>query len=206
MKICCFSDIHGNTEIKLEESDISVCCGDFSCDGSLKNLLNFAKWFGKQKSKLKILVPGNHDIVCSTNPAATNSVLYDNGINILIDKSISYEGYNIYGSPWVPVCGAWAFQLYRGDRMRDKWSKIPDNTDILITHGPPYKILDKNHMGIECGDADLRSRILKLKSLKLHIFGHIHESCGMVDLDGKVFVNCSYPKNNEIRYVDFLPL
>ena len=39
-----------------------------------------------------------------------------------------------FRQPWF---GDWGFNLKRGEDMLQKWNLIPENTDILITHGPP---------------------------------------------------------------------
>jgi Icc-related predicted phosphoesterase len=97
-------------------------------------------------------------------------------------------------SPWQPEFGAWAFNLKRNSKeIRSIWEKIPINTDILITHGPPYGILDlsvgKDHAG--CQALYERVRVIKPK---LHVFGHIHEAYGKQQ-GGKqqstIFVNAS---------------
>lgn len=54
------------------------------------------------------------------------------------------------------------------------WEKIPANTDILITHGPPKGHGDTSDQGVSCGCEELLARIKVLKPA-LHIFGHIHE-------------------------------
>jgi len=61
--------------------------------------------------------------------------------------------------------------------LKKKWALIPENTDILITHGPPFGMLDKNIDGTYCGSKSLSDNLLRL-NLKVHIFGHIHEAYG----------------------------
>jgi Icc-related predicted phosphoesterase len=108
-------------------------------------------------------------------------------------------GYKWFGSPISPEFNNWAFNRKRGKEIARCWSKIPDDTQILISHGPPYGILDVNkeeiysqplgpeHLGCE----ELRKRISKLKALKLNVFGHIHSSSGVEIHDGVKFVNAS---------------
>ena len=91
----------------------------------------------------------------------------------------------------------------------------PNDTKILITHGPPYGILDqssfadgtlrKEHLGCE----DLMNRIKELKELDLHFFGHIHTPGGeQKHVDGVSFYNASicdeqYYPGNPITIVDY---
>lgn len=97
----------------------------------------------------------------------------------LEDSGTKVGGLNIYGSPWQPVFCDWAFNLERGDPLRAVWKKIPDGTDILITHGPPIGHGDILKGGSErSGCVDLLMEIQKRVRPKYHIFGHIHEGYG----------------------------
>jgi Icc-related predicted phosphoesterase len=75
------------------------------------------------------------------------------------------------------------------DRQRH-WSKVPDDTHVLVTHGPPFGILDLAPDQAErMGDPELRNRVRELPSLKLHAFGHVHGACGVVEKYGVTFAN-----------------
>jgi hypothetical protein len=89
------------------------------------------------------------------------------------------DNVRIYGSPWQPEFYDWAFNLPRnGEEMKAKWDAIPDNTDILITHGPPYGYLDiPGGQSIRVGCELLRHRVDEIRP-KIHVFGHIHGSHG----------------------------
>lgn len=86
---------------------------------------------------------------------------------------------HLYGSPWQPEFCKWAFNLNRGEEIRNKWSLIPDNTDTLITHGPPIGYGDKCSDGSMVGCRDLLNEIRNRVHPRLHIFGHIHEGYGV---------------------------
>jgi len=63
---------------------------------------------------------------------------------------------------------------------RKKMENIPDDVDILITHVPPYGILDENSGSEEVLNA------LCNKNMKVHIFGHAHGGYGgCIMKDGK---------------------
>ncbi len=85
----------------------------------------------------------------------------------------------IYGSPWQPEFCDWAFNLPIGPELASKWKAIPDNVDILITHGPPKGILDMAENGYLCGCPHLRHEVLTRVQPRLHVFGHIHEAYGI---------------------------
>ena len=98
-------------------------------------------------------------------------------------------------SPWQPEFCAWAFNVKRdSEQIRSIWNQIPLDTDILITHGPPYGILDSTTRNEHVGCKVLYER-LQLVKPKLHVFGHIHEAYGKQQGDGQqlstIFVNAA---------------
>lgn len=109
----------------------------------------------------------------------------------LEDESITLYGLKVYGSPWQPEFGGWAFNLPRGRSCLDKWNRIPADTDILLTHSPPLGYGDLCSTGVRAGCIELLSTVQKRVQPKYHVYGHIHEGYG-VRSDGKVvFVNAS---------------
>jgi Icc-related predicted phosphoesterase len=103
---------------------------------------------------------------------------------------VEIEGLTVYGSPWQPEFGSWAFNLPRGHQLRNKWRLIPPNTDILVTHGPPKGILDMTPRGESVGCEDLRHRLGAIAP-KLHVFGHVHRGYGETAQADTHFVNAS---------------
>jgi Icc-related predicted phosphoesterase len=88
-----------------------------------------------------------------------------------------------------PLYGAAFGKSSAKDRERH-WSKVPMDTHVLITHGPPFGILDRSPDQAEgMGDPELRNRVRELLSLKLHAFGHVHGAHGAVEHDGTTFTN-----------------
>ncbi len=70
---------------------------------------------------------------------------------------------------------------------------------MLITHGPPFGILDECSNGQKVGCEDLLSKIQNLE-IKVHAFGHIHEGYGIKVQDGIAFVNsCILNKNYKVK-------
>lgn len=177
MKIVAISDTHNQHSAinNLGSGDILIHAGDATGVGTEREVLSFLNWFSDQDFKHKIFVPGNHDFWYEKNPAFANPLTEDMGINLLIDRTIEVEGLKIHGSPVTPWFCDWAFNRDRGPEIREHWDLIPENLDILITHGPPHNILDQLLDGQKVGCEDLLDRILTVKP-KVHIFGHIH--CG----------------------------
>lgn len=100
---------------------------------------------------------------------------------------INIEGVKIFASPFTPYyCGS-AFQ-YRQQHEKAIWDVIPSGLDILVTHGPPFGILDLNSEGVHAGSEYLR-KISLGRAPKYHVFGHIHEAVGMDKLSGIMFLN-----------------
>ena len=112
------------------------------------------------------------------------------GCHYLQDSSVTIDALRFYGSPYTPRFFDWAFNQDRGPISAARWSMIPPGTDVLITHGPPLRILDRNLGGQDCGCADLLDAVQRVKP-RLHVFGHIHEAAGTVRRAGTAFVNAS---------------
>ena len=176
MKIVAISDTHGyHNNINIPDGDILIHAGDVTRYGEIHELSDINYFFHKQPHKYKILIAGNHDICFERQLSETKELL--NSVTYLQDESICIEGINIYGSPWQPWFRDWSFNLQRGPQLKEKWDMIPENTDILITHGPPFGILDKTKFRDNAGCKELKLAIDRIKP-KLHIFGHIHEAYG----------------------------
>ncbi|KAJ8924610.1 hypothetical protein NQ315_000760 [Exocentrus adspersus] len=109
----------------------------------------------------------------------------------LEDSGVELYGIKIYGSPWQPEFGHWAFNLPRGEACLSKWNLIPDNTEVLITHTPPLGHGDLACSGVRAGCVELLNTVQNRIVPKYHIFGHIHEGYGVTS-DGKIiFINAS---------------
>lgn len=190
MRIVCLSDTHNcNEEIDVPGGDILIHSGDATIRGTIDEIVLFNEWFAKLPHKHKIFVAGNHDWLFETNPKLAQSLL-DTNINYLQDSFVEIEDLKIYGAPWQPWFFDWAFNLRRGEPLAEKWKLIPNDTDILITHGPPNGILDQTPAGDFAGCEELRSRVEEIKP-KLHIFGHIHCGYGRAEKFSVKFVNAS---------------
>lgn len=187
LKIISISDTHGlHKEVCVPKSDLLVHTGDFCNWGTLVEIIDFANWFMQQDARYKICIAGNHDLYVEKNPEMVRNIFKERGIIYLQDELVEINGFKIYGSPFTPLFCDWAFMLPRDEIYNKKWSKIPEDVDILLTHGPAYNILD----GVNChrsrpelgqehvGCKGLLDRIMELPNLKLHICGHIHGAYG----------------------------
>jgi len=196
-RVVCISDSHNcNEQITVPDGDILIHSGDATITGTLHEIKLFNEWFARLPHQYKVFVAGNHDWLFQQDPDLAVSLL-DLGIIYLRDSAAEIVGLKFYGSPWQPRFYDWAVNLDRGPEMAEKWKLIPDDTDILITHGPPNGILDAvpTKWGIEnAGCEELKSRVEEVATfgrLKLHAFGHIHSGYGTRDEFGVKFVNAS---------------
>lgn len=185
MKILCISDTHyKQNAISLTECDVVVFAGDYCTTGALFEFQKFVDWLETQSSKFKkaILVAGNHDW-CLMNSKRfcvelLTRALGDKAI-YLEDSECVIDGVKFYGSPWQPEFCNWAFNKPRGEDLKLVWSNIPDDVNVLITHGPPHGICDKTERHIHVGCTELLTRVKQLNGLFLHVFGHIHCANGV---------------------------
>ena len=192
MKLVAISDTHRlHHKLEIPPCDVLVHAGDFSNRGSLFEAADFLTWFSRQLAPHKVLVCGNHDKIMEKEARAMRVLTEGLGITMLTHQAIKLYGYKFYGTPYTPRFGCdWAFQTKRSPKAAKKvWGQIHQNTDILITHGPPKGILDRNIEGHSCGCPVLTEQVLMRVKPKLHIFGHIHESRGYKKVDQTEFYN-----------------
>ena len=190
MKITLISDTHTrHHEITqdLPGGDLLVHTGDLMNSGrNIEDIKSFCKWFDSlDQYTHKVFIAGNHDKMFQDDPERALEIvnsykniiyLQDNWVEVgSEDKMVK-----IYGSPWQPWFYDWAFNLPRnGMGLAAKWEAIPDDTDILLTHGPAFGILDTvvgrayDNLGCEL----LTERLERLQP-KIHVCGHIHTGYG----------------------------
>ncbi|CAM4247421.1 metallophosphatase domain-containing protein [Gillisia limnaea] len=188
MKIICIADTHNkHEELIIPPGDVIVHAGDITESGTKKETLDFLKWFAALPHPHKILIAGNHDFFLEKNQQNLQAIVPQN-IHFLINHGVRINNVNFWGSPVTPGDGSWAFNKKRGSELLMHWNLIPENTDFLITHSPPYGFLDeldnKHHIGCE----KLLKRIEDLK-IPNHIFGHVHNDYGIVRTKNTVFIN-----------------
>ena len=175
------------------EADIIIHSGDISMGGYEYEVESFLKWYSSLPYKYKILISGNHDKLFEKQRGLAQEILKKYPEIIYLESAeVVIEGIKIYGEPRQPTFGYdWAFNVDRGEPIKKYWDAIPEDVDILVTHGPPYEVLDMTMYGGVVGCVDLANRIKELKNLKLSVFGHIHEDAGYLFKDGIHFVNAS---------------
>jgi Icc-related predicted phosphoesterase len=182
MRLVVISDTHGLFP-DLPSGDILIHAGDATMMGTEAEVREFDEWIGGLKFECKIFTPGNHDFKFADNSKLKNAIT-------VINEPVTFKGLKIWASPYSITFGAWAFMTSETNLYRI-WDKIPNDTDIVITHTPPYGILDMTVGGVNAGSRCLKNRIDEIKP-KFHFFGHIHEHGGKrVVCNGTTFYNAS---------------
>lgn len=178
MRIVTISDTHGcHRELNLPKGDILIHAGDICNKGNKSHVDDFVEWFASLDFKYKIFIRGNHDWDIERNKSLIPSSLPYN-ITYLNNSQCIVEDIRIFGVP------------YLAEHEKQDWSQIPQDTDILITHNPPYKIHDKAPNGLHRGSKSLLKKVLEIKP-RIHLFGHIHVSYGSSAIDGITYINPS---------------
>lgn len=196
LRLVLMSDTHNqHRQINVPDGDVLVHAGDATGMGRAKEIADFGEWLSELPHKHKVIIAGNHDFMFEKAPTLARSLVGSRGVHYLHDQAVVIEGVKFYGSPYQPFFYDWAFNLPRGEALARKWAEIHDDTDVLITHGPPFGIGDLSLSDERTGCKDLLERVKQL-NLKLHVFGHIHEGHGIYEptddgLEKTTFVNAS---------------
>ena len=179
MIIDCVSDLHGHYP-ELEGGDLLIICGDLTAADKIHQYIEFFEWLKKQKYTKIVYISGNHDV------QAMSQFDWGGNVDYLFDSLVEFEGLKIWGTPWTPLfrgvnplCKAF---MLPEDELAAKFALIPDDIDILISHGPPKGCLDalEDYMsGIieHVGSQSLLEAVQRVKP-RVHVFGHIHEHGG----------------------------
>jgi len=207
MKVCALSDTHGvDPMVFLQDNPpppdckVLIHAGDFtggqvdrtrrvrigkahreSFDDFVTEILHVRKTYGFEHI---IVVPGNHDQMCYVEEMKCKKRFNEHGIDFLVDESVTIrdpetdQEIKFYGTPWTKEFLNWFFMLEE-DGLKRVFQHIPTDTDVLISHGPPYRILDHTINGRNEGSKSLLSVLQNRPwDIKVCIFGHIHEEGG----------------------------
>jgi Icc-related predicted phosphoesterase len=193
MKLCIISDTHNKHKRlgTLPEADVIIHCGDMTSMGHNHEIIEFMKWFSRlDQFKHKICVAGNHDWLFDTNRLIAREKVPSNVI-YLEDQERIIDGVKFYGTPVQLPFMNWAFNKPE-ERLIQHWQAIPDDTDVLITHQPPYSIFDWSvYDNIHTGSPSLYFEVVERIKPKVHCFGHIHSGHGVKVIEDTTFINAS---------------
>jgi len=187
LTIVVISDTHElHREVDIPAGSLLIHCGDLSMlSRSLRAIHDFNDWLGELPHRHRILVPGNHDRFAED---PSNRKLISNA-TVLINEGIEVEGLRIWGIPITPVGPA--FCERSAEERRRIYSRVPNETDVLISHGPPRGILDRSPgSSFHSGDQELLDAVTRVKP-RLHVFGHIHGAHGLFGTKDTLFANAA---------------
>lgn len=195
MKLCLISDTHNlhSKIVGMENADVLIHAGDITGQGKYFRLQEFNNWLAYLNDLFptgyqhKIVIPGNHDLTFESDWETAASILSE--ATVLNQTSCVVNGLKIYGEPRQPEFFDWAFNVPRPD-MRAVWEKAPSDVDILVTHGPPHGVGDKNSQGAHVGCVHLLEYINQVQP-RLVVCGHIHEGYGIYMVGRTVVVNAA---------------
>jgi len=184
MKICAISDLHDQQshyadELSRLDAEVLVVAGDLTNWGDEQACLMAITFLNSLKNfTYKLIIAGNHDFWFEKRMRQKRTHEVTKGMFYLHESGITIQGRHFWGSPYTEKFGSYAF-MYDPSQAKRRWSKIPDQVDVLITHGPPKTILDtlagtdKGFLGCPA----LYERVKQVQPIH-HVFGHIHSSHG----------------------------
>ncbi len=187
IRVVCISDTHElHRGLFVPNGDLLIHAGDFTFWNHTSKIQDFNDWLGKLPHPHKVVIPGNHDRAFAQDKRQrakiTNAVL-------LINEGATICGLNIWGSP--VTCDDTAYGYSQPEDRAALYETIPANTDILVTHGPPYGVLDHEPGSDERqGCLELRKAVMRVQP-RLHVFGHVHTGYGVMPTKSTLFVNAS---------------
>lgn len=200
MRVVFLSDTH-TYRPAVPDGDLLIHCGDClghpAADdfrhGMLPELQPFLDWFGELPHPHKVLVAGNHDWVFERMPALARQMCEEHGVIYLEDQGKRVGGLYLYGTPAQPYYCGWAFNVDDELDLEERYQHIPGGLDILITHCPPFGILDEARHDFKVhniGPKSLREAVERAKP-RVHAFGHCHMGYGQKQIGETLFINAA---------------
>ncbi|KOC17314.1 Ser/Thr protein [Aspergillus flavus AF70] len=205
-RFVCVSDTHGYTPaeagFKLPAGDVLIHAGDLTNQGSITELRKTINWVAAADFEVKIVICGNHDITLDPNFYAKHGPKFHNQrledpqecIEVVTASSsivfLRHQSalvrltrpngpntiFKVFGSPFSQSPGTWAWG-YESVDAAALWSRIPLDTDLVVTHTPPHSHCDRRATGGSVGCEALRQALARVRP-SLAICGHVHESRG----------------------------
>ncbi|KAF7879571.1 hypothetical protein EAF04_000766 [Stromatinia cepivora] len=229
-RFVCISDTHNGTSkgaFKLPQGDVLIHAGDLTNQGNYSELEKTIKWIEDANFEAKIIIAGNHDITLDP-PFYSQYGLYFhnqdpqdvNKCQELLDRSPSilylnheaaevslasptgpHTTFRIFGSPFSPAKGMWAFG-YPQPEASKRWNDIPLDVDIVLTHTPPKYHCDERNDRVAAGCEYLRQALWRIRP-RLAICGHVHEGRGAEIIQWDLGAsNIKFKENGVIRWED----
>ena len=195
LRVVAISDTHGqHQQVAVPDGDVLIHCGDYCSHGSFSEVSDLAKWMGSLPHKHKIATAGNHDAPVEQREHDCRQLFKKHGIHLLLNEAVVIDGVKFWGSPVTPMFFDWSFMKERGEEIAKVWAQIPEDADVIITHGPAYGHGDlcppyRSSALKVAGCLDLLNRIRDIKNNtqfrfpRVHVCGHIHAGHGVTQSD-----------------------
>jgi Icc-related predicted phosphoesterase len=201
MLVCCTSDLHGSLP-EIPDCNLLLIGGDL-CGPSDPNaqynwLASTFKWWVEklvQRGITVVGVEGNHGILAGRFPQYFNEVSRMIPWTYLEDSATEFKDKIIWGTPSsLPFGSGWSFNVPEGDLIR-KFQDIPEEVDIIISHGPPYGYGDGTFDGQHVGSVALLDVIDRIRP-KILCTGHLHFGYGVYNVSDTIVVNAAHMDDN----------
>jgi len=187
MRFVCVSDTHRHRwNLSIPKGDVFIFAGDAGLN-KWSDIIDFNLWANCIPCKHKLFIAGNHDGGVFYNSHQIKGLL-SNWVYLENDV-IEIEGIKLFGSPYSKEFNNWFF-MKDENGLNEIWKTIPEDIDIVVTHGPAYGWLDQNVDCENCGSKTLKIRLEEIKP-KYHITGHLHEASGVLQTEHTTVINCS---------------
>jgi Icc-related predicted phosphoesterase len=185
MRIVCLADTHElHRQLIVPPGDLLLYAGDFTFFSRRRSMIDdFNDWLGELPHRHKVVIYGNHEFAFESDPSLRARL--SNAI-VLVNESANIDGVNIWGSPVTPVDGG-AFGLNHSEDRARLYLQIPPETQILLTHTPPFGVLDGEP---HAGCPELRAAVIRIRP-RLHVFGHVHAGYGTMPTKHTMFTNAA---------------
>jgi Icc-related predicted phosphoesterase len=196
-RIVALSDMHGQLPSNVPDADLLIIAGDVTpaTDHHVSFQARwldttFRRWLESQTAPAIVGIAGNHDFVFQEKPAGFDPHRWK--WHYLEESHIDVAGVRIFGTPWQPWFLEWAFNAprERGEEfLAQIYSRIPEDTDIIVSHGPPRGYGDRVppnlksfNAGLNVGSVSLLEAIYRVKP-RLVVCGHIHSGYGVYTVE-----------------------
>jgi Icc-related predicted phosphoesterase len=183
MLILHLSDTHNlHRELQnLPPADVIVHSGDMSMAGTGNEVADFVEWFGTLDYQYKIFIAGNHDYCLEKKDIKRIQCFLPQNCFYLYNSGVTIERVKFWGIPFFfsdDVSGEYFNMI----------EQIPRDTNILISHRPPFGVLDDDNITYGC--PDLLQAVIDVRPC-YHLFGHVHNAYGIEKSKDTTFVNAA---------------
>lgn len=189
------SDTHGKlSEISVPPGDVLIHCGDFCKFGSMDMFEQFCCEFAQYPHQNKLVIAGNHEYMLFGDRSQQARGLFGESITYLKDEGVVIGGLKFFGVAWRSKF-SFCEPAGRFTEPYTVWDVLPSDIDVLITHNPPWRILDATPSGSRIGSRELKDNLSRIKPI-LHCFGHVHSSYGHMRVGETLYVNAANVDEN----------